>query len=495
MGVVFRQSFKGMVSTFAGAFIGFLTTFFVVAKFLSPNEIGLTRVLYEVGMLLAGFAMLGTQSSAIRYYPYLKTEDGKNRGFFRYLILIPLLGGGIIAALYLLLGDTVTTYFGNKSTIFKEYSLWVLPMMFFLIYQTLLETYASIYQRVAVPKVIREVLLRVLLLGVYIAYGVGGISFSWMVGAFVGTYGVIAAVNFLYCIWLDPIGTRAKLQPVEREVGRSFLSYTVWIVLAALSGNLVGRLDIFMISAQMGLDYSGIYTIAFFIVAIIDIPSRSHIAMLSPQVSGYIQKREYSRAEELFKKIAHYQLLIGGVLFVAIWVNIDTIFMLIPNTNTYMQGKWVVFFLGLSRVVDVSFSFGNTILRYSPYYRWIIILTLIVTLFSILLNYICIEWWGINGAALATLGTLVVNYSVSQLILARSMNVSPMDLDMIKGWGILALAIIANEVTPNVSGPIINSIVKTTAILLPTIWLFSTMRGYKPLLNEINLLWRRKKNS
>ena len=41
MGVIARQSIKGTIVTYLGVFVGFLTTFFVLTRFLTAEEIGL----------------------------------------------------------------------------------------------------------------------------------------------------------------------------------------------------------------------------------------------------------------------------------------------------------------------------------------------------------------------------------------------------------------------------------------------------------------------
>ena len=43
-----KESISGTIVTYIGVGIGFLTTFFILAKFLTPEEIGLTRLLPEL---------------------------------------------------------------------------------------------------------------------------------------------------------------------------------------------------------------------------------------------------------------------------------------------------------------------------------------------------------------------------------------------------------------------------------------------------------------
>ena len=490
MGVVFRQSLKGTVVTFVGAFIGFLTTFFVTTKYLTPGEIGLTRVIYEAGMLLAGFGMLGTQSSAIRYYPYFATSDGRDQGFFRYLMLIPFVGGLILMGLYLLLRTPITDYFSRQSADFSHFYFWVIPMMFFIIYQTVLEIYATLRERVSVVKLNREVILRILLLAVYLTYAGRLVGLKGFIVLYVVTYGIAALLNLLYCRHLHPIGTRAPLSPVSSGLKKDFLSYTGLIVLASLSSNIVGRLDIFMVSSQMGFDYGGIYSIAFFMVAVIDIPSRSHISMTSPRVSAAVRENDYLKAQEIFKSVAHNQIIIGGLIFLLIWINIDAIFEVIPNTEIYRNGKWVVFFLGLGRLVDISFSFGNAILRYSPYYKWTIVLTLIVTILTIVANYYFILFWGITGAAIATLGSLLMNYTISQILLKWKMDISPMDRDYLYIVGLYAAVIVLHHLLPDLPNPYLNGILRSLILLPPTLYLLSGLKASQPLKQQSLSLWK-----
>ena len=82
MGIVIRQSIKGTLVNYVGAFIGCVTTLFVVTKFLPPEDVGLRSVIYEAALLVATLAQLGTTSSIMRYFPYFKDNAKGHNGFF-----------------------------------------------------------------------------------------------------------------------------------------------------------------------------------------------------------------------------------------------------------------------------------------------------------------------------------------------------------------------------------------------------------------------------
>ena len=72
MGIIAKQSIQGTIVTYLGVAVGFVTTFFVLTRFLSAEEIGLARVLVDAATLFIGLAQLGTSSSIIRFYPHFK---------------------------------------------------------------------------------------------------------------------------------------------------------------------------------------------------------------------------------------------------------------------------------------------------------------------------------------------------------------------------------------------------------------------------------------
>lgn len=488
MSLIFRQSAKATVVTLLGAVVGFLTTFFVVTRFLSPEELGLTRLIVEVATLLGGFALLATQSSAVRYFPYFKTDDGRDRGFIWMVLGVPLVGLVLFSLLYYLLREPLVDYFTSDDKVggalFQQHYLLVLPMMAFTMYMTVCEVYCTLKQRVAVPRMIRELMLRALLCLAYILYGVGVVgTLSQFLFLFVACYGVCMALGFGYIGHLAPQAFTSSIALPDTAVRKDFLSYTVLTLLSALGSNLVTRLDLFMVSAQMGLDYAGIYSIAFFMVAVIEMPSRSLTAMSSPMVSAALHRQDELEVQRLYRTVSLQQLLVGLIFFALIWINIDFIFSIIPNSSVYAQGKWVVFILGIGRLVDLSFSFGNAVLRYSRYYIWSLAYTLIVALLTVLLNLVLIERMGMEGAAVATLITLLVSYLFQQVTLWNKLRLSPITVEHAWLFGILAAVIGLSALFGDSTSPLTLAI-KNTLVLTSMYLLLRRTPSFRLLLKE-----------
>ena len=126
MGIIAKQSIQGTIVTYLGVAVGFVTTFFVLTRFLSAEEIGLARVLIDAATLFIGLAQLGTSSSIIRFYPHFRsqeqgTKSQDDHGFFFWTLIIPLVGFALFTAVYCACHEPLSRWFGEKSPLFVEY--------------------------------------------------------------------------------------------------------------------------------------------------------------------------------------------------------------------------------------------------------------------------------------------------------------------------------------------------------------------------------------
>ena len=453
MGIVIRQSIKGTIINYIGAFIGFLTTFFIQTRFLRADEIGLLSVIYEAGMMFAALAMLGTNSSAVRFFPYFKDEKKKHNGFFFYMLFLPFIGLLIFIPLYLILHTPINDYFSKNSALFINYYYWIIPLILFLLYWIVFECYASLLLKIAIPKFIREVVLRVLLLIIYLLYGLNIIGIDGLVGCYIGVYGIGALCCFYYISRIGTVSLRHDYSYVERPLRKQVFKYTAYLVIGALSGGIVGRLDLFMVSAQLGLDYAGIYRIAFYIVAVIGIPSQSISTIASSLAADLLAKENFIEANELYKKVALHQFIAGSLVFLFIWINIDNIFSIIPNGEVYEIGKWVVFYMALAKIIEITLSFGGSLISFSRYYYWGLYFTFFITGITILGNNLLIPIWGVTGAALATAITTLISYGLQQWLLFIKIKANPYSIGFVKQLGVVFFLWFANMALPTLENP------------------------------------------
>jgi len=430
MGVIAKQSIRGTIVTYIGIAVGVVTTFFVLTRFLTTEEIGLARVLVDAAMLFIGLAQLGTNASIIRFYPYFTSspKDGltsnsasgltsstdDDHGFFFWALVVPFIGFILFALVYWACRVPLGAWFGDKSPLFVDYYYFVLPLAFFMLYQTICESTCNVLMHIVVPRAVRELVVRVGLLLIYLLYAFRFISLDGMVIGLCINYAVAALINLCYFFSLKGNDSsfslkRISLRPdwaflrANKALVSRYLIYTGFLIISALTSVLAPTLSSFFVTAKMGLDSTGIFAIATYMAVMVSVPNRSVAAIASPQLARAIKEQNREECSHLVGQVTRTMLLTGGFILLAIWVNIDLIFHILPNGATYASAKNVVLILGVSQLVLATFSICFTTLNYSRFYAFSLVLSLILTVSALVFNNYLVPRYGMEGAAYSNL--------------------------------------------------------------------------------------------
>lgn len=428
MGVVVRQSIKGSIMNYIGVIVGFFTTFFIVTKYLTTEEVGLTRVLVDASILLSGLAQLGTSTSAMRYYPYFKDEKERDHGFFGWSVIIPFVGFIIFSILFFVFKQPIENYFSQNSELFVDYIYFVIPMSFFMTYLLVFETNSNLLMRIVIPKFIREVGIRIMTLVVYLLYAFDVINLDGMVISLCLTYGIATLLNIIYLFSLKKVSFKIEPAYISKWLRKDFIFYTLFLIATSLAGNLIPVLNTFFVSGKLGLAVAGINTIAVYIASMVEIPYRSLAAISRPQISQGMKDNNMLEVNNMTKNVSLHQFMASMFIFFLIWINIDLVYALIPNGNVYDEAKFVVLILSVVKIINTSLNVGATVLSYSKYYYYSLLFTVILTVTAIYMNIKLIPIWGMEGAALASLVSYIVYYTFLLTFVNWKIKVSPLSM-------------------------------------------------------------------
>ena len=127
----------------------------------------------------------------------------------------------------------------------------------------------------------------------------------------------------------------------------------------------------------------------------------------------------------------------GLLLFCGVAMNLPNIYALI-NNPAYFAGTYVFLLLGTARLYDMLTGLNGTILLTSRYYRYDLWFNLILVALAFISNYYLIAAYGMNGAALATLISIVGINTLRLGFVWKVLKLHPFSLAML---GVLALAV------------------------------------------------------
>ena len=430
MGIVARQSIKGTIATYIGVAVGIVTTFFIQTKALQPEQIGLIDILLQCSLLFGGLAQLGTNSSAMRYYPFFKDEKHRDHGFFGWTLLVPLVGFTLFLLAFFLFKGAIVDFFtkdaGAGAELFPKYVNFVIPLAFFMLYISVFETNSNLLLRIVLPKFVREVGLRVGTLAIYLLYYYKVFDFDGVIISFCVLYGLATLINIVYLLSLKRVSFKIEWKYIKPQLRRDFLFYTMFMITAALAGNVIPMLSKFFVAGEAGFRLAGVFTIATNIAALVEMPYRSLGAISRPHISDAMAKQDIKQADMLCKTVALHQFIAGTFVFFLIWINIDYIFDLLPKGDIYRVGKWAVLILMLSRLVYSTFGVITTALSYSKYYYYSLIFTILLAAMSVGLNIWLVPKWDINGGALAQLASYFIYFVLLLAFIRWKIGVQPM---------------------------------------------------------------------
>lgn len=485
MGIVIRQSLKGTFVNYIGVLLGLVTQFYIVTRFLDPEVIGLTKVLYEVSFFLSGFALLGSTSSGMRFFPYFKNEENGNNGFLFYSLLLPIIGCILMSLVFIGLEGPITSYFAKNSPTFNLYSHYVIPLMLMLTFWAWGESYANIHMRIAIPKAVREIGMRVFILIIYVSYGLGYIGVEGLIVAFIACYGICMLTTGIYSLHIGCSTLKHDWGFFTPDLSRKIGFYTVFLLVSAVSGNIMNQLDIFMLSGVKGLYSAGVYTIAVYMAEIVNMPARNITPISSPIAAEAMKNGDLHKAQELYQQVSIHQMLASTVLLVIVWVNLDCIFAVMPNGEKFAEGKYVVLLLGISKIIYGTLNFGNTLVSYSRYYYWTLYLTIFLTLMTIGTNLYFIPRMGVTGAALATLLACVISYSYQQYLVQCKVHANPFTWKHIRVIVVAAVMLGIDLILPSMESvsPWLDLCVRTSVLVAVGGVLIYRFRVSEPLNN------------
>ena len=476
MGVIARQSIKGALANYLGVAIGFVITFFVLTRYLTEEEVGLTRVMVDAAVLFSSLAQLGTNASVVRFFPHFKGERN-HHGIFGLSLLVPLAGFLLMALLLLLFHGPLVELYSEKSPLIADY-FHLLPMLtFFALYTTVFETNASVLMRITVPKMVREVGIRVFNLAAYLLYGSRLISIDTFVWLFCGSYGLAMLLNIFYLLRITGFDLhifKVDWSFLTRERVREMARYTLFMTATVLAGN-IPLINSLFLGVQAGAALTGVYAIASYIANVVEVPYRSLGAISRPVVATAVKEGNWGEVNRLTRQVSLHQLLVSLVIFYVIWINLSTLYTFIPNGASYAGGAGVVLLLGLAKVVNSSFSIGTDVLNYSRHYSRSLLFIAVLTLSAIVLNTWLIALWGIDGSAAATLLSYLLYFLLLLTFLWRRLRVSLFSAEQLKTLALMLAAFGLNILwtklltpiivpTPSLVALVVDAVLKTVAL-------------------------------
>jgi len=425
LGIIQKQSISGTIYSYVGVVLGFVTAGLLFPRIFSTEQVGLLRLLVSYAVLFSQFASLGINTATVKLFPYFRDKEKKHHGYLGIALLVILAGLVISIIIYLMLRPYFVAHGQEKSALFVTYFYYVVPLIIFTLLFNVFDTYYRVLYNAVKGIVYKEIVQRVLILVVIIGYALHMIDFRLTVILYV--LAIISPAFFLFVslIRSGQFFVKPDFSFVDEKLKKQFLDVSFFGMISTFSGVLVLNIDVIMVDGILGLSAAGIYTVTFFFGTLILVPLRTMGKIGSVVISDAWKANDTETIQNIYKKSSLSLSVIGFLLFIGIWGNIDNVFFII--SNDYLSGKYVILFIGLAALLDIALGINPQIIINSKYYRYISYFLFIFAVLLIITNLLLIPVYGIVGAAIASLISKFIYNLIKFFFLYKKFGFQPFD--------------------------------------------------------------------
>jgi O-antigen/teichoic acid export membrane protein len=482
MGIVFKQSFINTIILFLGFCIGGLNVLFLYTHFLEAEYFGLITFLLSSANMIMPLLIFGMQHTIIRYFSSYKTTEQRDN-FLLTAVILPLVIIIPLSVIGVIFYEYIADYLGRENIIIKKYSYLIFYMSIFMGYFEVFYAWSRVQMKSVFGNFIKEVFARVcvtlLLVGVYYEW----LNSEQFVYAVTVVYFFRMVIMTVYA--LNLYIPKMKWMGLPKNFKEIF-SFSIYIIMAGSAGTILLEIDKFMIPQMKDIAQVAYYSVGVYIASVIAIPSRAMQQIINPITAKELNANNLVEVENLYQKSSLNLLIVGGLLFLLINVNIQEVYSIIDKPE-YSVGIYVVLIISLSEMIKLSLGTNGAILTNSKYYKAMFYYSMGMALSVIILNKFLIEFMGIQGAALATFMVVLVFSFLKILFLRHKMKMQPFTLKTAKLLIlILLLYLVFNFVALPVD-PFLSICIKS--ILLGLIFVFLVIK--LKLSNDMNQLFNK----
>ena len=466
MGVVIKQSSISAIFTYLGAGIGFVNTIILFPMFLSTEQIGLLRVIPSTAFLIMPFTQLGMGQTLLKFAPELRKKEDGLAQLLTFCILVVLGGFVLTYGLMYIFESPIQAYFQTNSALVSEYILVVVLLILILSIHSLFEQYNRIFLKIIAQNIIKEVLIRFLLTIAVALYFLQIISFGQLTYGLIIIYGLALLCLLVYIYKMGELRLNVDFSLIDKPFVKRLGMYALFVMIGAGSNNIVLNIDQIMISSALGLSANGIYSTVFYFAVMIELSRRVILQITTPLVSESLENQDLKAIEKIYKQTSINQMVIGVLFFIGLVCNLDNVFSMMSNGDEFMAGTYVVYFIGLSKVMEMAFANSSPIISMSEYYRFNVITIAILAVLMIGLNLILIPSYGISGAAFASMTALFIFGMIKLIFIKVKFGFIPFTW---KNGQLLIIGIVVLYIGfnfPKIQNPIYDLIIRSITIAI-----------------------------
>lgn len=407
---------------------------------------------------------LGMGNVTLRFFPFFKNPETRHYGYFGFLLIIAFLGFIIISSVIWLLTPFISSQYVDQSPLFVEFFQLVFPLIFFLGINSLLNLYSYSLFKTSFPTLLNDILIRIVSILLVSAYYIKWLSFDEFILFFVSIYGAQSVILICYIFIVDKPGFKISFSHFKKIGFAKIIKYGLVMSVASLSSLSLRYIDTIFVGKFLSLSMVAIYSVAALIPTIIEAPLVALEKITNPKIADAWAKNNMEEIRKIYYDSSLYLLLIGGLIFIGININIRDLLKIIPED--YSLGLNVVFILSLSTMFNMATGVNNSVIYNSEHYRYGVGFLYFLIILTVITNLIFIPLYGLEGAALATMISGFLYNTLKFLFIRQKFHMNPFNTRSLWLLLIIVIVLTAGFIIPSTKSGFFDIVIRSVSVTI-----------------------------
>lgn len=442
MSTIQKQSILGATSSYLGVGIGFLNKIILFPLvFLDQRDYwGLIELFTQWSTFVAGVATLGIPIAFNKYLPAASVEDrGK---YIRLGTRILLFGGLIFTALFLTQPNSIASFAKDPDFVLSEYNALLLMCLGMFVWEWgngLLTSSANAHVGVFMNSVIQRVMVAILL--------ITKIIFDYDVSTFISGVALSYLLTSAITIAMGFRSFKGSAETSNDYDPKEFFKFSGVSLLIRGTSLAMTSMDVLIGGLLLPIYVIPVLGIAKYFNTVMLIPGRAISRGAISQISKAWKVHDKEKLSVLYKKTALTGLGIGLSIFVAIWIWIDHVILLLQEGFEMLPIVFMITSFGI--LFNLMAGINSHLINLSTFYRLNLWSNLSVLILGVAATYWLTETYGIIGTAIGFSLIIVMANVIRGLVIWYKVGIHPFSPNLFRTIAVFIALILIHQFTPD----------------------------------------------
>jgi len=463
MSVVARQGVKYSIIGYLGFLLGTFS-----AIFIFPYDMefyGKLRYILPTAEIIVPIIVFGLSFSNVKFFAKVNA-DGKHHNMLSLSLLAVVINFLIVVGGFFLIAYLFPDF--KKLEVWKMKNL-ILPLALVLALSSVFNKFLTNYKRVVVPNIFENFVPKLANLGAFCLFFFMGFAEKSAYGFFFMMFVVSLFGYGLYTNRLEKVRFDFDLGYFKKDnLYREILTYSFFGFLGNIGNYIAIKIDSYMIGEFISFEENGIYNNIYSIISLIVVPQMGLFNLSAPIINKVLANGDYNELDRFHKKTSLSLFFLGLVLFCCIAVGFPYLADFMKNGEDLRSSEPIVWVLGFAMLFDLATGFNGHIISLSKYYKFNIVVMLILAVLTITTNLLFLKHTdlGILGIAIAYAISLSLFNIIKIVFNYIKFKVFPLGIEMIYAMILGCISINIAIFLPDFKLNILNLFYKPAVVLI-----------------------------